>query len=65
MANFRWLTTFRTTGLMDNQYALMVDQKTNYLVGKPFTLNCENKGYADLLSKVFNKRFQRLSEVCV
>lgn len=46
--------------LVNNQYALMVDQKTNYLVGKPFTLNCENKTYVDLLSKVFNKRFQRL-----
>ena len=31
--------------LIDNQYALMVDQKTNYLVGKPFTLNCQDKGY--------------------
>lgn len=28
--------------LIDNQYALMVDQKTNYLVGKPFTLNCQD-----------------------
>lgn len=46
--------------LIDNQYALMVDQKTNYLVGKPFTLNCQDKGYTDLLGKVFNKRFYRL-----
>ena len=46
--------------IVNNQYALMVDQKTNYLVGKPFTINCENKAYVDLLSKVFNRRFQRL-----
>ena len=46
--------------IVNNQYALMVDQKTNYLVGKPFTMNCENKAYVDLLSKVFNRRFQRL-----
>ena len=46
--------------LIDNQYALMVDQKTNYLVGKPFTLNCQDKGYTDALGKVFNKRFYRL-----
>ena len=46
--------------IVNNQYALMVDQKTNYLVGKPFTMNCENKTYVDLLSKVFNRRFQRL-----
>lgn len=46
--------------LIDNQYALMVDQKTNYLVGKPFTVNCKNKTYADLLGKVFDRKFQRL-----
>ena len=46
--------------LIDNQYALMVDQKTNYLVGKPFTLNCQDKSYTDALGKIFNKRFYRL-----
>lgn len=46
--------------LVDNQYALMVDQKTNYLVGKPFSLNCENKAYIEALNGVFNRRFQRL-----
>jgi SPP1 family phage portal protein len=46
--------------VVDNQYALMVDQKTNYLVGKPFSLNCENKAYVDLLNKVFDRRFHRL-----
>lgn len=51
--------------LIDNQYALMVDQKTNYLVGKPFTLNCQDKSYTDALSKIFNKRFYRfLKYVC-
>ena len=46
--------------LVDNQFALMVDQKTNYLVGKPFSLTCKNKGYADQLMKVFDRRFNRL-----
>lgn len=51
--------------LIDNQYALMVDQKTNYLVGKPFSLNCENKGYVDKLNQVFNAKFRRvLKYVC-
>ena len=45
---------------IDNQYALMVDQKTNYIVGKPITVNCENKTYVDLLSKIMDKRFSRL-----
>ena len=46
--------------LVDNQFALMVDQKTNYLVGKPFTLTCENKTYSDLLAQVFDRQFNRL-----
>ena len=54
------VTNLPNNRLIDNQYALMVDQKTNYLVGKPFTLNCQDKGYTDALGKVFNKRFHRL-----
>ena len=54
------VTNLPNNRLIDNQYALMVDQKTNYLVGKPFTLNCQDKGYTDALSKVFKKRFYRL-----
>lgn len=46
--------------IIDNQYAKMVDQKTNYLLGKPFTVNGENKKYVELLKKRFNKTFQRL-----
>lgn len=46
--------------IVNNQYALMVDQKTNYLVGKPLTVNCQNKAYADALNDVFNRRFHRL-----
>lgn len=45
--------------IIDNQYAKMVDQKANYLLGKPFTVDCDNEQYVDLLKKVFNKRFQR------
>ena len=43
----------------DNQYAKMVDQKVNYLLSKPLTLQCENDAYVDALKQVFNKRFQR------
>lgn len=46
--------------LVDNQYSLMVDQKTNYLVGKPITINSKNKDYAKKLTGYFNKRFHRL-----
>ena len=54
------VTNLPNNRLVDNQFALMVDQKTNYLVGKPVTVTCKNKTYADLLTKVFDKRFNRL-----
>ncbi|WP_338547830.1 phage portal protein [Emergencia sp. JLR.KK010] len=42
---------------IDNQYKKMVKQKTNYLVGKPFSVQCENDSYVDLLMQFFNKQF--------
>ena len=46
--------------IVDNQYKKMVDQKTNYLLGQPFTIRCENKTYEKVLKQIFNKKFQRL-----
>ena len=46
--------------IVDNQYKKMVDQKNNYLLGQPISIQCENEQYAKLLKQVFNKRFQRL-----
>lgn len=54
------ITNLPNNRLVDNQYAIRVDQKTNYLVGKPFTISCENKAYVYLLNKIFNRRFRRL-----
>jgi SPP1 family phage portal protein len=54
------VTNLPNNKVIDNQYAKMVDQKTNYLLGKPFTINCENKTYFELLKKRFNKAVQRL-----
>lgn len=45
--------------IVDNQYAKMVDQKANYLLGQPLTLDTEDNAYEEALSKVFNKRFHR------
>ena len=42
---------------IDNVYKRMVKQKTNYLVGKPFTVNADDKKYQDLLMKFFDKVF--------
>ena len=46
--------------IVDNQYKKMVDQKNNYLLGQPISIQCENEPYAKMLKQVFNKRFQRL-----
>lgn len=46
--------------IVDNQYKKMVDQKNNYLLGQPISIQCENEQYAKLLRQVFNKKFQRL-----
>ena len=45
--------------IIDNQYAKMVDQKTNYLLGQPLTFDTEEEAYEAALSDVFNKRFHR------
>ena len=46
--------------IIDNQYQKMVDQKKNYLLGKPTVFNSKNKKYNELLETVLNKKFQRL-----
>jgi Phage portal protein, SPP1 Gp6-like. len=45
--------------IIDNQYAKMVDQKTNYLLGKPITFDSENANYQKLLQDIFGRRFKR------
>lgn len=45
--------------LVDNQYRKLVDQKTNYVLGKPLTIATEKPEYLEKLDKVFNKRVHR------
>lgn len=45
--------------LVDNQYAKMVDQKTNYLLGQPLTFDTNNDNYQVILQKIFNRKFHR------
>lgn len=45
--------------LVDNQYKKLVDQKTNYVLGKPLTIATESDEYLELLYKVFSKRVHR------
>lgn len=55
--------------IVDNQYAKMVDQKANYLLGKPLTFDTDNEEYEKALKQIFNKQFQRtlrnLGEDCL
>lgn len=46
--------------IVDNQYQKMVDQKNNYLLGQPFTIQTNNEKYAKLLKQIFNKKFIKL-----
>lgn len=45
--------------IVDNQYKKMVDQKRNYLLGKPISIRSDNEQYAKALKQIFNKKFQR------
>lgn len=45
--------------IIDNQYAKLAQQKTNYIVGQPIAPSCENKTYVDAFNQIFNKRFMR------
>lgn len=46
--------------VIDNQYAKMVNQKTNYLFGQPFVVEGDNERHIELLKKVFNKKFMKI-----
>ncbi len=45
--------------VIDNQYAKLVNQKANYLLGQPFAVEGKNKQYIELLKRIFNKRFMK------
>lgn len=44
---------------VDNQYAKLVDQKVNYLLAKPLTIETKNNVYQKALKLVLNKRFHK------
>lgn len=43
--------------IVDNQYARMVKQKTNYILSKAPTFSSENKAYMDAINSVFDSGF--------
>lgn len=51
--------------IVDNQYAKMVDQKVDYLLGKPFVLQTENDTYQAALDDIFCKPTRHmLHDIC-
>ncbi|MCQ2581911.1 MAG: phage portal protein [Alphaproteobacteria bacterium] len=46
--------------ILDNIYANMVDQKVNYLLGKPITFKSDDDKYTEELKNVLGKQFARL-----
>jgi len=52
--------TKKRLNVIDNQYANMVDQKANYILGKPFSLQTKDEKYTDALNLVFDKTFKRM-----
>lgn len=44
---------------IDNQYAIAVDKKANYFLGKPISFNGDNKQYIELLQGFFNKKMMK------
>lgn len=46
--------------IVDNRYAALVDQKTNYLLAQPLTVKTKNKEYYKTLYSIISKHFLRL-----
>lgn len=53
------VTNLPNNRIIDNQYAKLVNQKTNYLFGQPFVVSADNTAYLECLKQVFNKKFMR------
>ena len=53
------ITNVPNNKLVDNQYRKLVDQKTNYVLGKPITIATSKDEYLKLLESVFDKKNHR------
>ena len=54
------ITNLPNNRIVDNCYKKLVDQKVNYLLGKPIVIDSDDKEYAKKLKGVFGKKFRRL-----
>lgn len=46
--------------IIDNRYSVAVDQKVNYLLGKPLTVRSEAAAFEESLKEMFNRRYSKL-----
>ncbi len=53
------VTNLPNNKICDNQYRKLVNQKKNYLVGRPFTVQTEDDNYTKLLQNEFDKSFMK------
>lgn len=44
---------------VDNQYAIAVDKKANYFLGKPIAFEGENEQYVEILRGIFDKKMMK------
>lgn len=44
---------------IDNQYAIAVDKKANYFLGKPISFEGDNEQYTNLLQGIFDKKMMK------
>lgn len=58
--NLKEVENLPNNHIIDNQYAKMVNQKVNYLLGQPFVIDGKNEQYIKLLKQVFNKKFMKV-----
>ncbi len=54
------ISTLPNNKIVDNQYAKVVEQKTNYLFARELTIECDNKEFEEKIKSLFDKKFIRL-----
>lgn len=58
--NVEEITTLPNNKIVDNQYAKVVEQKTNYLFARELTIQCKNKSFEENIKNLFDKQFDRM-----
>ncbi len=54
------ISTLPNNKIVDNQYAKVVEQKTNYLFARELTIECDNKEFEEKIKSLFDKKFTRM-----